>query len=146
MPIHSLMVDIPRVRRRRTGTAARYQHCSWTVPPGSAGPGHARRFTRGQLRRWQLDELADTAELLVSELVTNAVIHGGGCPVLSLRRRRGLLRCAVTDDCAAVPRRRPQSPDSESGRGVHLLDVLAHRWGVLLRGRGKTVWFELPAT
>lgn len=116
MPSPSLRADDPCPRRRRAGTAAAHRHGVWTLPTGPAAPGHARRIVRRHLRRWRLEHAADVVELLVSELVTNALLHGDGPAVLSLRATHGGLRCAVTDDGAASPRPLPQSPDSETGR------------------------------
>ncbi len=116
---------------------------SWSLPRDATAAGQARRLTRHFLLHRGLAEHAETAELLVSELVTNALVHGHGPITLRLRRRRGTLRCEVTDHCAEVPGNRPQSPDSETGRGIHLLEMLARRWGVRCLDRGKAVWFEL---
>lgn len=116
---------------------------SWSLPRDPAAAGQARRLTRHFLLHRGLAEYAETAELLVSELVTNALVHGHGAITLRLRRRRGTLRCEVTDHCADIPGNRPQSPDSETGRGIHLLEMLARRWGVRCLERGKAVWFEL---
>ncbi|MGP3954068.1 ATP-binding protein [Streptomyces sp. 7N604] len=143
MASHRLIISSPRVSRQRTGAGLPDRRPSWVVPPDLEGPGRARQITRQQLLSWRLDEHSDTAELLVSELVTNAVTHGAGPVTLSLSRRHGTLLCEVTDGHAALPQLRPQSPDSESGRGLQLLDMLARQWGVRSRGRGKTVWFEL---
>lgn len=88
--------------------------------------------------------MADTAELLVSELVTNALRHTRGALRLNLLVREGRLRCEVEDTASASPVRRVVDTDAEDGRGMELLDLLAEVWGGTRTATGKTVWFELP--
>ncbi|MGI5404516.1 ATP-binding protein [Streptomyces sp. CA-135486] len=104
----------------------------------------ARSFTRDTLVEQPLEE-SETAELLVSELVTNAVRHGAGPILLSVTVRGTSLRCEVTDAHPAVPRLEAAGADDESGRGLQLLHELSHRCGVRPARQGKTVWFELQA-
>ncbi|MBT2369869.1 ATP-binding protein [Streptomyces sp. ISL-10] len=104
----------------------------------------ARSFTRAVLVEQPLEQ-AETAELLVSELVTNAVHHGAGPILLSVTVRGASLRCEVTDAHPAFPCLRAAGADDESGRGMRLLHALSHRCGVRPARRGKTVWFELQA-
>jgi anti-sigma regulatory factor (Ser/Thr protein kinase) len=87
----------------------------------------------------------DTAELLVSELVTNALRHGEGPMIrLTLSCRLGALHCEVEDASSARPAVcRGDNEEGESGRGLLLVEHLAARWGSRLSGRGKTVWFDL---
>ncbi|MFI1302041.1 ATP-binding protein [Streptomyces sioyaensis] len=132
----------PRIPRQRTEGTALVRR-SWVVSPNLTGPRQARYIARQQLAEWRLHEHADTAELLVSELVTNAITHGEGPITLSLRSQHGRLRCEVTDSYADLPQLRPTSPDCESGRGMQLVDMLARRWGVRCSEHHKTVWFEL---
>lgn len=116
---------------------------SWSLPQHPTAAGQARRMTRQLLSSLGLSEHSDVAELLVSELVTNALTHGEGPIRLYLLRRHGTLRFAVSDHCDNGPQIRPLSPDSERGRGMRLLETLARGWGVQPMGRGKTVWAEL---
>jgi len=104
----------------------------------------ARRFTRDTLIERPLEE-SETAELLVSELVTNAVRYGVGPILLSVTVRGRSLRCEVTDAHPAVPCLKAAAADDESGRGMQLLHELSHRCGVRPARQGKTVWFELQA-
>lgn len=105
----------------------------------------ARRFIKDFCNAAQLDdEVCETASLLTSELVTNAVRYGGSHAVLEARMPGGFLRVAVRDanpDLPAVG----TSPDltAEGGRGVLLVSTLADRWGVEAVAGGKAVWFEL---
>ncbi|NUK07035.1 ATP-binding protein [Streptomyces lunaelactis] len=104
----------------------------------------ARGFTRDTLGEQPLEE-SETVELLVSELVTNAVRHGAGPILLSVTVRGTSLRCEVTDAHPAFPCLKAAGADDESGRGMQLLHELSHRCGVRTAHQGKTVWFELRA-
>lgn len=115
-----------------------------TTRPESAST--ARRLALGVVGRWGLDHHADTVELLVSELVGNAVRHtGAGSFGLRMLRRRGWIRVEVRDPSRALPCLLPVRPLDIGGRGLFLVDTLADRWGVDLQARGKTTWFELRA-
>jgi anti-sigma regulatory factor (Ser/Thr protein kinase) len=89
------------------------------------------------------EEKLATAELLTSELVTNAVLHGRGEPVLAVDVENGRVRIAVHDDTTSVPVVGNPGPLAGSGRGMQLIESLAARWGVEPDARGKDVWFEL---
>lgn len=108
--------------------------------------GHAREQARQALFRWGLGEHADLAELIVSELATNAIRHGGGLVRLRMLYARGDLRVEVHDDAADRPVRQQATADDESGRGLAVLDGLiglhGGRRGVATdrTGRGKTVY------
>ncbi|WP_269856934.1 SpoIIE family protein phosphatase [Streptomyces sp. RPT161] len=104
--------------------------------------GEARRFTRGTLASWGLCSLAEITELLVSELVTNALRHAGPPRQLRLFRDR-TLTVEVADTSRQIPLLRPVEEDLESGRGMRLVNELAHRWGSRMTRHGKVVWFEL---
>lgn len=105
--------------------------------------GRARAVVREQLHDWGLSRLADSAELLVSELVTNAVRHSHSRPV-ELRLVRGeTLLCEVDDDDHDLPTLLNAGPDDETGRGLRVVSVLAREWGTSRTSAGKAVWFEL---
>lgn len=93
------------------------------------------------LRRWGLDALLDSTELMVSEVVTNAVRYASR-PISLRLLRTDVLRCEVTDDSPQVPRMRQAAPGDEGGRGLFLVDRLAQRWGATRLSTGKVVWFE----
>ncbi|GGN88873.1 hypothetical protein GCM10011579_083030 [Streptomyces albiflavescens] len=96
-----------------------------------------------QLGDWGLGDLTDTAELLVSEVVTNSLRHAPGPLRLNLRICDSRLRCEVEDVNDAAPTRRAADVVAEGGRGTELLDLLADAWGSTATATGKTTWFEL---
>ncbi|WP_406304520.1 ATP-binding protein [Streptomyces sp. NBC_00885] len=102
----------------------------------------ARSFTRDVLVKLPIEE-SETAVLLVSELVTNAVRYGLGPILLTLTVHGNSLRCEVTDANPAAPCLKEAAADDESGRGMHMLHELSHRCGIRPARHGKTVWFEL---
>lgn len=106
----------------------------------------ARRFVSQALTGWDDDEgdLTDTVTLLVSELVTNAVVHAGSDVEVMVRLTPTAAWVEVTDASASDIKPRDATSDEDSGRGLALVDMLARRWGVRPRaGGGKTVWFEI---
>lgn len=127
--------------------------CTTILGPGKSSVRQARELVRKRLSEYGLQDLVDIAELLVSELATNAVVHAGGRYRLTLSLGIGTLRCEVADERRHLPRpphRQTESDDdrdldldSENGRGLFLVDALAHRWGSRLVEEGKEVWFEL---
>ncbi|MFJ9926077.1 MULTISPECIES: SpoIIE family protein phosphatase [Streptomyces] len=115
----------------------------WTLPREPRSVGRAREHARAQLLGWGLDALVDTTELLVSELVTNALRYGEGEIRLRLLLDRTLV-CEVWDGGLVQPRRRRARDTDEGGRGLQLVQLLSAAWGSRRTPRGKTVWFELP--
>ena len=115
---------------------------SWTLPSELTSASKARSLIRRPLRRWGLTDLVPTAELLVSELVTNAVRYAQGKIGLRLVLEGGLV-CEVLDDSAALPRLRHPDDSDERGRGLQVVSQLAQRWGARRAGAGKVVWCEL---
>lgn len=93
-----------------------------------------------------LDDLRDTAVLLADEIVTNAVLHGGGRFCLQVDAAPHVIRVEVTDDDPTEPRVLHASDEHEHGRGLAIVDTLATRWGTEHLGSHKVVWFELVAT
>ncbi|MFF5934601.1 SpoIIE family protein phosphatase [Streptomyces sp. NPDC012508] len=115
----------------------------WRLPREPRSVGRARELARAQLTAWDLEPLVDTVELLVSELVTNALRYGEGEIRLRLLRDRTLV-CEVWDAGLVQPRRRRARDTDEGGRGLQLVGLLSAAWGSRRTPRGKTVWFELP--
>ncbi|WP_373301300.1 ATP-binding protein [Streptomyces djakartensis] len=119
---------------------------AWIFPAEPDAVRTARQSVRGQLRRWDLDRLADLAALLVSELVTNALRHATGPIGVRLVRPsvlNGVLLVEVSDPLPDPPRERVARPEDESGRGLQLVASSSRRWGTRPGTEGKTVWFEL---
>ncbi|MEU1302096.1 ATP-binding SpoIIE family protein phosphatase [Streptomyces shenzhenensis] len=114
---------------------------SWYLAPHPRAAGQARRLARRTLHRWGLDALDEETELLVGEVVGNAVRFADG-PITLRLLRTDVLRCEVGDDSPLVPRLRHAQPSDEGGRGLFLVDQLALRWGATRLSTGKVVWFE----
>lgn len=105
----------------------------------------ARRFVTQSLSEWGLEEPAEAAVLLVSELVTNALLHAGTDLVIKLAEGGDSLRVEVLDGSSAAPAIRHYAPDAATGRGLGLVAALSTQWGVTPSDDGKAVWFELPS-
>ena len=116
-----------------------------TLPNGDGSVRLARQVTRDVLARWQLAHIEDTAVLLVSELVTNAVRHAQDTHAIALDLEIGAtwLRIEVQDADPHWPHRRTPGTFDESGFGLVLVDGLAANWGVRETATGKAVWAEL---
>jgi serine phosphatase RsbU (regulator of sigma subunit) len=116
-------------------------HVRWPLPPELTSAAQARHLIRGPLERWKLDELVPTTELLVSELVTNAIRYAVGEVTLRLVLE-GSLVCEVLDNSAALPQLRHAGRDEECGRGLEVVSQLSARWGARRTPKGKIVWCE----
>ncbi|WP_024936382.1 ATP-binding SpoIIE family protein phosphatase [Actinomadura welshii] len=114
---------------------------AWDLDPEPGTVRWVRAQVAARLAGWGLEFLTDTAQLLVSELVTNALVHGAGSLGLRMVRGRTLL-CEVRDDGADLPHLRHADATDESGRGLQLVNHLAARWGTHRVEGGKIVWFE----
>ena len=110
--------------------------------PGAARA--ARRFVDETLTRWECDTRLEDVRLLVSELVTNAVVHAGSEADVSVLLLRDAIRIEVGDDSTDPPVPRDAAVSDLGGRGLALVDALATSWGVDIREDGKVVWFEVP--
>lgn len=131
-------------------TAGQQREASRRFPRHVKSVGRARTALRAQLGLWGVDQdVADTAVLLLSELVTNAVRHGKVPPGREIGTRFALraeaLRLEVADANDDLPHPRIAGEDDESGRGLALVDALADDWGTYRRanGIGKCVWVRL---
>ncbi|WP_425264011.1 ATP-binding SpoIIE family protein phosphatase [Streptomyces silaceus] len=114
----------------------------WFLEPENATPSRARRLARSALARWGLEDLSESVELLVSEVVTNAVRYASR-PITLRLLRTDVLRCEVGDDVPQLPRLRQARATDEGGRGLYLVNKMARRWGATRLSTGKVVWFEL---
>ena len=104
-----------------------------------------RDHVAGRLRALGFEHLVDDAHLVVSELVTNALLHGGGRAVVRVLPAGDGVRAEVADGTRLPPVIGPQSDRAMTGRGLRLVRALADRWGVDVRGQGKVVWAELSS-
>jgi anti-sigma regulatory factor (Ser/Thr protein kinase) len=115
------------------------------LPQDLASVREARLFLRQTLAEWELREVEDTSQLVVSELVTNAVTHAASSCRVRLSRHDSTLRIEVCDSGTGTPDPKPPTPSGESGRGMHIVSALSVAWGTEpLDDGGKVVWAELP--
>ena len=117
------------------------------LPMHASAPARAREFARRSGCPDHALEVLDDALLLISELVTNSVLHGGPPIVLAIDCDGEGLHVRVRDGAPAVPVPRDAGNDAENGRGMSLVDLMSDTWGVAPvadeHGVGKEVWFEL---
>ncbi|WCN05461.1 SpoIIE family protein phosphatase [Streptomyces sp. M92] len=125
----------------RTRELDHTQVASWELPAEPVTAGRFRDLTTRQLHRWGLEELSFTTELVVSELVTNAVRYAEGPVQVRLIRDRTLW-CEVADTGHTSPHLRHSGEDDEGGRGLFIVAQLVQRWGTRYSGSGKTIWTE----
>ncbi|HEU5331611.1 MAG TPA: SpoIIE family protein phosphatase, partial [Actinocrinis sp.] len=116
---------------------------AWRIPGDPRQVARCRALVRATLAAWALDGLVETVELLVSELVTNAIQHAGGELRLRLQREDGILLCEVCDTTRTPPELQELPPTAERGRGILLVNELSRRWGYRRTASGKVVWFIL---
>ncbi|MBL1083726.1 sodium/proline symporter PutP [Streptomyces actinomycinicus] len=114
---------------------------SWDLPSDPATVAQARTLATRQLTEWGLPDLTFTTELIVSELVTNAIRHATGPVCLRLILDRGLI-CEVSDASSTSPRLRHARTTDEGGRGLLIVAQLARRWGTRYTKTGKIIWTE----
>jgi anti-sigma regulatory factor (Ser/Thr protein kinase) len=126
----------------RLSRIAQDRHVSWNLAAKLTAARRARSLIRRPLRRWGLADLIPVTELVVSELVTNAVRYSQSKISLRLVLEGGLF-CEVIDDSAALPRLRHPADDDERGRGLQVVSQIAQRWGARRTATGKVVWCEV---
>lgn len=119
------------------------RYATWDLAGAPESVGRARGLVTGKLAEWDLAELEFTTELLVSELVTNAIRYGSPPVRLRLIRDRRLI-CEVGDGSSTSPHVRRALETDEGGRGLYLVSQLASLWGTRYHARGKTIWAEQP--
>lgn len=128
-----------------TSTPPRQREVRWEVPADPSVTAKCRTLVRETLTGWQMPGLVDDVVLVMSELLGNALIHGGPPILLTLSAAGGVLYGAVTDRGPGWPRIREAGTDREHGRGLRIVAALTDRWGVdpVATGTGKTIWFSL---
>jgi hypothetical protein len=123
----------------------RIPYLSEALLPVRGAVRRARELAVDACGRWELGDRADAARLIAGELVTNAVEHAQTMVDLRFSLGRRYLVIAVRDGSTVPPQLDRSAPsDLTTGRGLHLVDALAHRWGTLLTVDGKVVWASLP--
>jgi PAS domain S-box-containing protein len=115
------------------------------LPPQPASVAEARRLVRRLLERCEREDLTEPAVLLVSEIVTNALLHAGTDIELRARVDDRGVRIEVGDGSSHLPSRRSYAPTSGTGRGLLMIESMVDDWGVTRHAHGKTVWFELSS-
>lgn len=130
--------------RPRATAPAVYAENFERVPESAAA---ARHLVSGALAAWRLEELADTATLVVTELVSNAVRHatGEGMRVGVMRIGGQRVRVAVLDRSRDRPQVQAPDPDAVRGRGLCIVSAESAQWGVDVLPGGKRVWADLEA-
>jgi anti-sigma regulatory factor (Ser/Thr protein kinase) len=135
-------VALLMARTRRLGAE---QVATWDLRSDPAVVAEARKATTQQLSVWGLDELAFTTELVVSELVTNAIRYAAGPIRLRLITEKALI-CEVFDCGATAPHLRHPKTTDEGGRGLFLISQFTQRWGTRYTPEGKIIWAEQSLT
>jgi hypothetical protein len=115
------------------------------LPNDKRAPAAAREFLRAALPTWTLDGTEKVIELLTDELVGNVVRHVGAPMQLRAYGHPSSVRIEVDDPSTERPVLQDPDPLADHGRGILLIAALATKWGIDVRGDGKTVWFEIDA-
>ena len=116
------------------------------LPAEPSSAAAARRLARDVLHEWDEAGAIDVVSLLVSELVTNAVLHAGSPVEIRFRRAGRCIRVEIADGSTVVPSLQSYGTDAVTGRGLGMVEMLTADWGVDVQpGHGKVVWFEVPA-
>lgn len=117
------------------------------LPRTTTSPSRARAFARSAECSEHATEVLSDSLLLISELVTNSVLHGGAPIVLAVECDGDSVRVSVRDGSPVPPELATRGPDAEDGRGIALVELLSDAWGVAPvsdeHGVGKEVWFTL---
>ncbi|MFF7140911.1 SpoIIE family protein phosphatase [Streptomyces nodosus] len=139
-PAHDVALLTARLRALPPEATA-----TWEFPASPEAVSRAREAVSAQLTAWQLDDLAFSTELIVSELVTNSIRYAGGPVGVRLIRDKTLI-CEVSDPSQTQPRLRRALLTDEGGRGLFLVAQVSQRWGSRYTRHGKTIWTEQALT
>jgi anti-sigma regulatory factor (Ser/Thr protein kinase) len=142
--------NVSQNRKMRTARTVRCEevtgiHAKIRLAPVPTSARQARRFVSDTLAQWGDEPYVEAASLLVSDLVTNAVLHAGSAVevVVGHDGRHANLRIEVHDSSLRSPRMGGFDLDATSGRGLALVDAISDRWGVENDADGKKIWFEI---
>ncbi|WP_138906999.1 SpoIIE family protein phosphatase [Streptomyces chryseus] len=127
----------------RTHLLDRTRVADWDVPSDPAAVAPVRAACGAQLETWGLEEIGFTTELMLSELITNAIRYGSEPIHVRLMYERGLI-CEVSDGSSTAPHLRRATTTDEGGRGLFLVSQFAGRWGTRYTATGKVMWVEQP--
>ncbi|MFD5739719.1 SpoIIE family protein phosphatase [Streptomyces massasporeus] len=125
----------------RTRELPRDRVADWDVPPDPAAVSGMRDAVSRRLDEWGLSEFGFAMELILSELITNAIRYGAGPIHVRLIRDRTLI-CEVADSSSTSPHLRYAATTDEGGRGLFLVSQMAERWGTRYTPQGKVIWAE----
>ncbi|MFF4655922.1 SpoIIE family protein phosphatase [Streptomyces sp. NPDC001381] len=142
LPAGGVADDVALLLARTRGLPAS-QVATWDIPADPALVAPIRKQVVDQLDRWELSEASFTTELVVSELVTNAIRYGSHPIRLRLIHDAATLICEVSDSSHTAPHLRRAKTWDEGGRGLLLVAQLTQRWGSRHTADGKTIWAEL---
>ncbi|WP_432494822.1 SpoIIE family protein phosphatase [Kineococcus auxinigenes] len=142
---HRLDDDAAMLVLEYAGPSADLEEANLPLPADVRAVAQARTFLRTALNAWGAADLLDEAELVLSELVTNALVHTDCATGVLLRYDRGAQRLTISvqDRSTRHPRERHADADALGGRGLGIVEAVADDWGVWVEGDGKTVWAEL---
>ncbi|WP_175409560.1 SpoIIE family protein phosphatase [Streptomyces sp. TRM64462] len=127
----------------RTRLLSDEQVADWDVPRDPAAVAPVRAACGRQLEQWGLEEIGFTTELMLSELITNAIRYGSEPIHVRMLRDRALI-CEVSDGSSTSPHLRRAATTDEGGRGLYLVSQFAGRWGTRYTPSGKVMWTEQP--
>ncbi|MEV6795282.1 SpoIIE family protein phosphatase [Streptomyces sp. NPDC051320] len=139
-PVDDVALLVARTRRLAAERIA-----EWDVPADPAAVARVRSEASRQLTTWGLEDLSFTAELILSELITNAIRYGAE-PIRVRLLYNSRLICEVSDGSSTSPHLRYAATTDEGGRGLFLISQLAERWGTRYTPRGKIIWTEQSLT
>ncbi|CDR16287.1 SpoIIE family protein phosphatase [Streptomyces iranensis] len=137
-PSDDVALLVARTRLLAPGNVA-----EWEVPSDPAAVAPLRAACARRLRAWGLEDSVCTAELIISELITNALRYGAPPMRIRLLRDRSLI-CEVSDGSSTAPHMRRAATTDEGGRGLFLVAQFAQRWGTRYTAHGKVIWAETP--
>ncbi|MQY10358.1 hypothetical protein SRB5_04660 [Streptomyces sp. RB5] len=137
-PADDVAILVSRMRR-----LAPDQVAEWDVPPEPSAVARVRAAVAARLTEWGLADEAFSTELILSELVTNAMLYTSGQIKVRIIRARALI-CEVSDDSLTSPHLRQAASTDEGGRGLFLVAQVADRWGTRYTPTGKVIWAEQP--
>ncbi|MEU5808770.1 SpoIIE family protein phosphatase [Streptomyces sp. NPDC047718] len=135
-PVDDVALLVARTRRTDPARMA-----EWDVPPDPAAVSRVRNACARRLEDWGLEDIAFTTELILSELLTNAIRYGSEPIRVRLLYDRSLI-CEVSDGASTSPHLRRAEDTDEGGRGLFLVAQFAQRWGTRYTARGKIIWSE----